>query len=179
MCLLAGEVLEQRADGYAVYPLPAPARVQFGRRQSPHFLGVMLEEHVVQRSPETVDVEVLERGLGPFEHVGVHPAGSGIRAPEQAQVEEGLHVECDRIGEELPVVEDMREPVAQQHDAVFPFGVRPVRRECLGVRAGEVVCRRLPLDGQQVCSPFHDGGVFGEEAVPSDVYAVSVVFHRA
>ncbi len=109
---LAGHQLLQRmgnhvADVEALDALRAPRRTDLVAGHAPHLLGVGLEELQVQRAPEAVDEEVLERDLGgDRRHVRAAVAERELRAFAHAELRDHVQAGAQRIVEERAIEVD-------------------------------------------------------------------------
>ena len=177
--VLAPHVLQYGDDRQSFHALAAPVCAQFGRVHTPYFGRIILKEHLIQRTSEAVDIEVLQRSLRQF--VYARPQVSEARAhhPYEAHVEKSLFLHRDGIVEELAQEEDSAHAAAEQHCPVFFLRIRTDLCELfLGLVEQDVVLRRLRLQRHHLFPPCHHLIALGEETVSAYIHAVAVVFHR-
>ena len=117
-------IADKGGHGDALHPLGAPIRRDLLRRAAPHLLRVALEEHGIELPPEAVDVEVLQAVLRQLADAGGQIAEARLHAGAEAHVAEGLGLEADGIVEEMALVIDAADPVADEEDLVRFLRVR-------------------------------------------------------
>ena len=164
-----------RRDGQPLHPLRAPHGVNLARVAPPELFGVALEKELVERAPEAVDVEALERVLGQRVQTCSQVGGGDLCHVSRPQLPHRRGRQREGVVEQCAAVVDAREAPPPQHHSVAGLGVRPSRREghCAGKR--EVVFGRRPLQRHAFMPPFHDARLLREEAVPAHVHAQAAV----
>ena len=150
--------MEQGA-GHA-QPLDAlrpPLGADPGAGHAPHLFGVVLEEGLVQLPPKAVEQKVLQRHLRPARK-GPRPGVAAQHPPDpkRAQLEGGIQVGLDRIGEEATFKIDARQAVAYQQHLVG--GVRAKGCAGLGLGLGLVSAAGVRDGGRE---PRGGGGTCG------------------
>ena len=169
------DVFEDREDGQSLYPLRSPIGPYLTRVDTPDFLCVVLEEHLVQRTAEAVDIEVLQGGFRQLVHQRDHVSEACTEGVFEAHARESAPFDGDGIIEEGLEEEDAGNALTNQHHAVFLFGVRPAGRQGFVLLQENVVHGRGALHGHHFLPPLHHFFILGEEAMATDIHPVAFV----
>ena len=176
--LLEG-VLQHAHDAQALDALCAPVGGDFGRVTAPQLLGVPLEEHGVELTAETVDVEVLQVGFRQLVHHGLQVAEAGDHGELEAHGLQGVGAQGNRVVEEVAVPVDAGHAVALEHHLVFDFRIRAARLHIMLAVELLVIIAGCALQRQNVLPPVHDAVVLREEAVAADIHTIAVMLDGA
>ena len=127
---------------------------------SPKLRGVILKEHRIEPSAETVDIKILKRTLlTPVKdrpQIGKNRGGS--RA--DAHVPYGFCFQGDGIVEKSPPKPNPRYPLSDKHDPVRLFRIRAALAHVGTAAQQPVVDSRRALRGQQRFPPGVDFRTF-------------------
>ena len=176
---LAEGILQNCGDGYALYSLGTPGRINLGRMASPEVLGIVLEEHGVQLLAKTIDVEILQRILLAREKSCLDIGKTDYNGGAKSHVGKGLRLQGNRIVEELAVEENAADAVSSEHDAVRRLRIRTTLHQSHIAAKLPVITGRSTLSGKHMIPPGVDLRNLGEKAVPTHVHAVSLVINRS
>ncbi len=180
LCVRLAERLGQRGDqrlheGKFLDALRAPIGRDVARMDAPELFGVALKEHLIQRTAEAVDVEVLKGRDRLFDHAAVQIAAAGLDRAPKAHVDERLRLDGDRIVKELAQEINAGNARAQKHRAVFLLRIRAAGIEFDFSVQNDVVLGGRALHGHDLLPEGIDLRILGEEAMAAKIHAVAVV----
>ena len=174
---LSEDILQNARDRQAFCPLGSPRGVDFTGMPAPEVFGVVLEEHRVELPPEAVDVKILKVVFRQLVQHGAEIAEAAFHGRFEAHVSEGLRLQGDRIGIELPVEENAGHSAPFQHDDVGFLRVRPAGCKLCRPPENNVVVGGGALHRHHLLPPVVHFRHFGEKPVPAHIHAVPAVFH--
>ena len=116
---LGEHVFQDRQDAKPLDSLGAPISSDLARMHSPYFLGVVLEKHLIKRPSETVDIEILKRGLRKLVERRDQISPSNADRVPQTHPGECRPLDGDGIIKEMAQEKDAGHPVPDKHHPIL------------------------------------------------------------
>ena len=127
---------------------------------TPEFFCVIFKKHAVERSAETVDIEILQRVFFAFDNAGIQIAESCFHCTDKSHVDKSFRFHGDRVIKELAQKENTADTGTDQGYFIRLLRVRAAFCERFFSAKHQVVLCRSTLQGHEFFPDVIDLFVF-------------------